>query len=122
MATSPSIDTPTAPRTFADVVLQGRLGSRVQERDLPSGDRITTFTIVVDRPPRVGRRQGGGSVVRVDAIACQAVRADVVRRLGRLQPGQEVRAEGTLRRRFWRTSGGLGSAMEVEVSRLTVVR
>jgi single-strand DNA-binding protein len=119
--------TPAAPRSFADVVLQGRLGSRVEERELPSGDRITTFTVVVDRPLHSGARRGAEgsgrtSTVRVDAIVCQTFRADVIRRLERLEPGQEVRAEGCLRRRFWRTGAGLGSAMEVEVSRLTVVR
>lgn len=104
--------------SFADVVLQGRLGSRVEQRELPSGDLVTTFTVVVDRPRGPRRGAGRTSSARVDAIACQAFRADVVRRLGALEPGQAVRVEGSLRRRFWRTAGGLGSAMEVEVSRL----
>lgn len=97
------------------MVITGRLGSRIDTRDLPSGDTVTVFTIVVDRT-RV--RGSGASAATVDAIACQSFRADVGRRLGRLAPGDWVTAEGTLRRRFWRTPGGLGSAMEVEVSRL----
>lgn len=84
-------------------------------RELPSGDVVTVFTIVVDRP-RASR--AAVSTVKVDAIACQAFRAGVVNGLARLEPGQWVRAEGTLRRRFWRSGAGLGSAMEVEVSRL----
>jgi single-strand DNA-binding protein len=84
-------------------------------RELPSGDVVTVFTIVVDRPRAPGVPV---STVKVDAIACQAFRAGVVNRLDRLVPGQWVRAEGTLRRRFWRSGAGLGSAMEVEVSRL----
>jgi single-strand DNA-binding protein len=95
-------------------VVVGRLGSRVDVRELPSGDTVTVFTIVVDR----GRSAGRTSTVKVDAIACQAFRPAVVSRLERLEPGQWVRAEGSLRRRFWRSGAGLGSAMEVEVSRL----
>lgn len=106
------------PSSSADVVVVGRLGSRVEVRELPSGDTVTVFTIVVDRVRAVGRP---ASAVKVDAIACQAFRAGVVNRLGRLEPGQWVRAEGALRRRFWRSGAGLGSAMEVEVSRLSTV-
>ena len=99
----------------AAVVLVGRLGASVTRRELPSGDVVEIFTVVVDRPARADPR---GSRVRVDAIPCQAFRATVVRRLAAIEPGAWVRAEGTLRRRFWRSGAGLGSAMEVEVSRL----
>ena len=108
----------TTPTSAAEVTIIGRLGSHVDERVLPSGDTLTAFTVVVDRP-RTARRPG--SSVKVDAIACQAVRVGVLRRLATLEPGQWVRVEGTLRRRFWRTGAGLASAMEVEVSRLQAV-
>jgi single-strand DNA-binding protein len=114
-AMTPRLQATSEPSSSADVVLVGRLGAHVEVRELPSGDTVTVFTIVVDRPRTAGRQ---GSTVKVDAIACQAFRAAVVNRLGRLEPGQWVRAEGALRRRFWRSGAGLGSAMEVEVSRL----
>jgi single-strand DNA-binding protein len=110
-----SHDRPEGIAAGADVVLVGRLGTRVEARELPSGDVLTVFTVVIDRQHRPGAAANG---VKVDAIACQAFRAAVVRRLSTLEPGEWVRAEGTLRRRFWRSSTGLGSAMEVEVSRL----
>ena len=101
----------------AQVVLVGRMGARLEERELPSGDVVTTFTIVVDRPAgRSSMTSGAGP--RVDAIACQAFRAATARRAASLEPGTWVRAEGVLRRRFWRSPVGLGSAMEVEVSRI----
>ena len=112
---TPAASPATITATSASVLLVGRLGARVETRDLPSGDAITVFTIVVDRPRG---RPGSASTVKIDAIACQTTRADVIRRLGRLAPGDLVHAEGTLRRRFWRSGSGLGSAMEVEVSRL----
>ena len=112
---TPRTHVPSDPSSSADVIVIGRLGSRVDVRELPSGDIVTVFTIVVDRARSSGRP---ASTVKVDAIACQAFKAAVVHRLGRLEPGQWVRAEGSLRRRFWRSGAGLGSAMEVEVSRL----
>jgi single-strand DNA-binding protein len=112
---TPSAKNPSVLSSSADAVVVGRLGSHVEVRELPSGDTVTVFTIVVDRARTPGRP---ASSVKVDAIACQAFRAGVVSRLHRLEPGQWVRAEGTLRRRFWRSGAGLGSAMEVEVSRI----
>lgn len=101
----------------SEVVVVGRLGSKVQERVLPSGDRITIFSVVVDRPPRERH-----SEVSVDTIACSTATRAVVNRLTGLDPGTWVEATGVLRRRFWRTGTGLGSAMEVDVRRLQRVR
>lgn len=101
-----------APASASSVALTGRLGARVDVRTLPSGDEVTTFTVVVDRPP------GRGSSASVDAIPCQAFLVAVARRARSLEPGTWVRVEGVLRRRFWRAGTGLASAMEVEVRRL----
>ncbi len=99
--------------TCSSVTILGRLGGAVVERELPSGDRVTTFTVVVDRP-RVR-----GSRVTVDAIPCQAFTARLRTAVGRLQPGTLVEVQGTLRRRFWRSPAGLGSALEVDVVRMS---
>lgn len=105
----------TVPVTSCEVRIIGRLGSRVDSRELPSGDTIVTFTIVVDRPKRA---RGDRTQSRVDAIPCQAFLASVRRRATSLDPGTEVEAEGTLRRRFWKSGAGLSSAMDVEVTKL----
>ncbi|MEI6361341.1 MAG: single-stranded DNA-binding protein [Actinomycetes bacterium] len=107
--------------TFSSVTVQGRLGARVDRRELPSGDEVTCFTVIVDRSPR-DIAKGGGRAATVDAISCQTFRAVVAKRVSVLEPGEWVRAEGTLRRRFWRAGGGLGSAMEVDVARLERLR
>jgi len=117
-ANPPSSPTP-APRggstASCEVRLVGRLGSRVDDRDLPSGDAVVTFTVIVDRARRARAARPGP---RVDAIPCQAFVAQVRRRVVDLEPGTWVEAEGTLRRRFWRSGAGLASAMDVEVVRL----
>jgi single-strand DNA-binding protein len=107
--------------TFSSVTVQGRLGARVERRELPSGDEVTVFTVVVDRPAR-DIAKGGVRAATVDAVSCQTFRAVVARRVSALESGEWVRAEGTLRRRFWRTGVGLGSAMEVDVVRLERIR
>jgi single-strand DNA-binding protein len=112
---------PSEPASFSEVTVRGRLGARVDQRQLPSGDIVTVFTVVVDRPGR-DRQQTGASSASVDAIPCQSFRSPVTRRLATLRTGDWIRIEGTLRRRFWRAGGGLGSAMEVDVRRLDRVR
>lgn len=96
-------------------MIVGRLGKSVVERELPSGDRVLTFTVIVDRPrPQPGQ-------VTVDAVPCQVFGARLRARVARLEPGTVVDVRGTLRRRFWRAPSGLGSALEVDVQQLSVV-
>jgi single-strand DNA-binding protein len=91
------------------VHLIGHLGSGVEERELPSGDRIVTFTVVV---PRLVPRDAP----KIDAIACQ-VRTQALRaRILRMQTGDPIEVHGWLQRRFWRSATGLGSATEVVVT------
>ena len=101
--------------TFRDVHLIGRMGGGALERELPSGDVVSTFTVVIDRAPRRGSR------VVVDAIPCQAFPARLRARVARLDPGVLVDVEGTLRRRFWRAASGLGSALELDVRSIRVL-
>jgi single-strand DNA-binding protein len=103
------------PSTSCQVRIVGRLGSRVDSRELPSGDTVVTFTIVVDRPRRA---RSDGTRARVDAIPCQAFLAPVRRRVTTLEPGTLVEAEGRLRRRFWRNLAGPSSVLDVEVTKL----
>lgn len=97
--------------TSSKVALVGRLGAQVRTKELPSGDIITAFTVIVDRTAR----ERAGSSTPVDAIACVTSRARVRATVERLEPGTLVAVDGTLRRRFWRggASGAVGSVMEV---------
>jgi single-strand DNA-binding protein len=115
----------TAPRTPAagnlddteavnEILLRGRLAAVPDERDLPSGDTVLTFRLVVDRPPRAAGR-GSGSPVRVDTLDCAAFAPTLRRRLRGWQPGDVLEIRGSLRRRFFRTGGGPASRYEVEV-------
>lgn len=114
-------------QTSSHVSVIGRLGARHQTRELPSGLEITSFTVIVDRAPenkgRKGKNEkgavsgnsGGRGAVTVDSIACVTSRTRVRDCVDRWEPGTVVEIEGSLRRRFWRSGAGLGSAMDVDV-------
>ncbi len=94
-----------------EVRLVGRLAAVALERELPSGDRLMTWRLVVRRPP--SSRSGAPTV---DTIECAAYRGDVRRAAARWAADDLLEVDGALRRRFWRTGGGAASRTEVEVS------
>lgn len=98
-----------------EVVLVGRVSGAAEDRELPSGDVLTTFRVVVDRPPLRRSPPEGVRPPTVDTLDCVAWTAATRRRAQSLGPGDLVSVEGALRRRFWRTPGGPASRYEVEV-------
>ena len=108
--------TSSVSNTASHVDITGRLGAHVRTRELPSGDALTSFTVIVDRP---AREQHG--TAKVDAIGCTASnrkRAERIERMERMEPGMMVTIVGVLRRRFWRAgaqAGRVGSTTEVLV-------
>jgi single-strand DNA-binding protein len=105
------------PDSVNDVHLVGRLAAEPARRELPSGDVLVSFRVVVARPP-AARRRGGRRSPAVDSLDCAAWRADVQRALARLSTGDIIEVTGSLRRRFWRAGAGVASRSEVEVVRL----
>ena len=100
-----------------DVTLVGRVSATPAERDLPSGDRLVTLRVVVDRPPERGSTRRAVDVIDV---ACWSRRAQ--RSATALSAGDGVRVEGALRRRFFAAGAGRASRYEVEARRLVRVR
>jgi single-strand DNA-binding protein len=100
------------------VRLVGRVSDVGEARQLPSGDTVHAWRLVVpreDKATRSGRKQPDV----IDVVCWSAVTR---RAAGRLQIGQDVEVEGALRRRFFRTAAGVGSRYEVEVRNLTRLR
>jgi single-strand DNA-binding protein len=104
-----------------EVHLVGRLAVDPVRRELPSGDPLVSFRLVVERPPGSrGARAGAGTPrsPTIDTLDCAAWRRDVQRVLARASAGDVLEVHGALRRRFWRTGGGPASRSEVEVLRV----
>lgn len=99
-----------------DVALRGRLAAVPEVRELPSGDEVATFRLVVGRDPRDGpARADGKRPPSVDTLDCSAWRSPTRRKVARWQPGDVVEVEGCLRRRFYRAGGASLSRWDVLV-------
>lgn len=97
-----------------EVLLVGRLAAPPEDRELPSGDVLSTFRLVVDR--RQPRPAGSRAPV-VDTIDCVARAAGLRRTAGSWRAGDVVELQGALRRRFFRTPRGAASRYEVDVAK-----
>lgn len=93
-----------------EVRLRGRVAAVPEERELPSGDRITTARLVVTRPP--GQARGRQPV---DVLDCVGWSSRARRLIAGWRPGAVVEVEGAVRRRFRRQQGAVTSRVEIEV-------
>jgi single-strand DNA-binding protein len=93
-----------------EVLLVGRVSADPESREMPSGDVLWTFRLVVRRPEGAGTRQS------VDVLDCCAWTARTQRTVRAWREGDHVQVEGAVRRRFFRTGAGTVSRFEVEVS------
>lgn len=99
-----------------EVRLVGRVSQAPERRELPSGDEVWTFRVVVAREPSERSRQ------RVDALECAAWSARARRSVRAWAPGDVVEVTGVLRRRFFRAGGAAASRVEVEMTAGRVIR
>ena len=97
------------------VTLVARVTTEAEQFELPSGDTLMKFRVVVPRHKPVTK-------ATVDTIDCVAFKPVVQRKAGNLAVGDVVEVTGALRRRFWKTGVGVASRMEVEVSNLRTVK
>jgi single-strand DNA-binding protein len=96
-----------------EVLLTGRVSACPQVRELPSGDVLMTFRLIVDRDPPIAGKKPHRR--QVDTIDCAVWTARAQRTVRSWQPDDVVEIHGALRRRFRRTPGGPISRVEVEV-------
>ena len=96
------------------VQLQGRLADAPERRELPSGDEVVTFRLVVTRAATSTSSRQSRSTV--DTIDCTIWSGRLRRTSGTWKPGDILNVEGALRRRFWRSPAGPRSRYDVEVT------
>ena len=95
--------------SFNNVLLRGRVSGVPAERDLPSGDHVVEFRIVVRRDSREG----------VDTLDIAAWSAKSRRKGLSLKAGEWVEISGAVRRRFWQAPTGLASRWQIEASEIS---
>jgi single-strand DNA-binding protein len=94
-----------------EVSLTGRVGKSIIERELPSGDRVVELRMIIERDDREG----------FDTFEISVWKSALRRRTLALNPGQWIKVEGVLRRRFWRAGPNIASRWQVEARELNKV-
>lgn len=93
------------------VHLIGRISGEIQEKELPSGDKVVELRLVVARDDRDG----------YDTFDVALWKAGLRKRALGLVDEEWVRIDGVLRRRFWRSGEGVASRWQVEGRELSRV-
>ena len=99
--------------TCNEVFLVGRVSSQGIERDLPSGDKVVEFRVVVDRLAKRGKKR------EVDTLDIAAWSASARRSALSLKVDQWIEVNGAVRRRFWQAPTGLASRWQVEAHQIS---
>ena len=87
-----------------DVVLRGRVSQEAVEKELPSGDKVVEFRLIVTREKQSG----------VDTLDIASWSAKSRRTALSLAPDEWVEVSGSIHRRFWSSPTGLASRWQVE--------
>jgi single-strand DNA-binding protein len=116
-------DDPAGTAWANEVRLTGRVSGNPEEREMPSGDVVVLFRLVVPRPAGRGSASARGArrkAVTVDTIDIACWSARTRRAALRLREGETAEVSGSLHRRFFRAGGGAVSRYEVDAA--TVAR
>lgn len=87
-----------------DLLLRGRVSAAATTKELPSGDKVVEFRLIVTRENREG----------VDTLDIAAWSAKSRKMALSLAPDEWVEISGAIHRRFWQSPGGLASRWQVE--------
>ena len=92
-----------------DCLLRGRVSAVATDRELPSGERVVEFRLIITRAEREG----------VDTLDIAAWSGKSRRTALSLKPGEWVEVSGSIRRRFWQGPAGLASRWQIEGESIT---
>lgn len=87
-----------------DVVLRGRVSQEAVEKELPSGDKVVEFRLIVSRD-----KQSGVDTLDIASWSAKSRRAALT-----LTPDEWIEVSGSIHRRFWSSPTGLASRWQVE--------
>ena len=92
-----------------DCLLRGRVSAEAVEKELPSGDRVVEFRLIITRTERDG----------VDTLDIAAWSPKSRRTALSLKSGEWIEVSGSVRRRFWQGPAGLASRCQIEGESIT---
>jgi single-strand DNA-binding protein len=92
-----------------DLLLRGRVSAPAVEKELPSGDKVVEFRLIVSRAERGG----------VDTLDVAAWSSKMRRSALTLKEGEWVEISGAIHRRFWSGPAGVASRWQVEAAEIS---
>ncbi len=92
-----------------DCLLRGRVSAQATDRELPSGEHVVEFRLIITREAREG----------VDTLDIAAWSAKSRRSALSLKSGEWIEVAGSVRRRFWQGPSGLASRWQIEAESIT---
>lgn len=92
-----------------ECLMRGRVSAVATDRELPSGEHVVEFRLIVKRLDRDG----------VDTLDIAAWSAKSRRSSLSLKPGEWVEIAGSVRRRFWQGPAGVASRWQIEAESIT---
>ena len=91
-----------------DLMLRGRVSAQAVEKELPSGDKVVEFRLIVSRLERGG----------VDTLDIAAWSSKMRRSALTLKEGEWVEISGSIHRRFWSGPTCVASRWQVEAAEI----
>ena len=92
-----------------DCLLRGRVSAAAIDRELPSGEHVVEFSLIITRTEREG----------VDTLDIAAWSAKTRRTALSLKAGEWVEVSGCVNRRFWQGPAGLASRWQIQADGIT---
>ena len=92
-----------------DVLLRGRVSREAIEKELPSGDKVVEFRLIITREKLSG----------VDTLGIGAWSAKARRSALTLKADEWIEISGSIHRRFWSAPTGLASRWQVEAAEIS---
>jgi len=103
-----------------EVRLVGRVSALPIEREMPSGDKVVEFRLIISRQlPNSSGSSGKAAKREVDTLDIAAWSYKCRKSALSLKPNMWIEVEGAVRRRFWQAPTGLASRWQVEAHTLT---
>ena len=87
-----------------DLLLRGRVSQEAIEKELPSGDKVVEFRLIVSR-----EKQSGVDTLGIGAWSSKSRRTALT-----LKADEWIEVSGSIHRRFWSAPTGLASRWQVE--------
>jgi len=91
-----------------DLLLRGRVSAPATTKELPSGDKVVEFRLIVSRAEREG----------VDTLDIAAWSAKMRKIALTLQGDEWIEVSGSIHRRFWQSPAGVASRWQIEAAEI----